>query len=487
MRPLTRAIAICAGLVALSGVASAQRPSREPVVTAGLRPTSGSDYKATDIKRLSEAQRLREIADQIIKEIVGRPVLNHAGLRAALGSEYLVDFFDCKGAPSCVGRVLARLRERATLAVYGDYSVRRKNYLVRMRLLDLGTSKLLAEVEFSMRAGDIEDQDRWKRELTVLLAAVEVAEGQPADRSGDGERPADGEPADGEPADREPADGEPADREPPDGEASGSSTTTSADELTDADFGVVTTTAPAPVDAPRRDLPWIDLSTLLAMSSRYFDFENLEDQEVLRPDGFNRDWTVKVAGALEVYPLAFRKRGGHVERLGLMAQYGRTDVSAGGRETELYADVRYRIPVGSTATGPTFTLSAGFVRHDFVILEQAVDFPSVSYRGGTFGVDVRVPILTPRVALTAGARYMVLAAAGEIFADANYGDAERVGGLLAGGAIEVRPLDFVFLRLGASYTRFSVEFEGNGDESTDGSVGSRDRYLAAMFATGFTL
>jgi hypothetical protein len=168
------AVAACGWLLAAPGVSRAQPDKAQPIIVAGLRPTTDRAYKSVDIKRLPEAQRLREIVDATVREIAKRPILNHGGLRAALGRSYLVDFFDCSGSVECVIRLFSRLGDRASLIVYGDYGPLRKNEAFRMRLVDLAGRKLLAEVEFAFPRGDLDDRDSWRRELVVLLAAAEL-------------------------------------------------------------------------------------------------------------------------------------------------------------------------------------------------------------------------------------------------------------------------------------------------------------------------
>ena len=503
-RAATRAaLAICAWIAALCHpsppVAHAQASGPQPVVVAGLRPTGGRNHRRTSIERLPEAQRLREIVEEVVRDIAQRPVVNHAGLRALLGPSYLVDFFDCKGTVKCVGRVFSPLRRRAGWLVYGDYAPAGVNYSFRLRLIDLASATLLADIEFSLRAREVEDHDSWNRQLALLLASVLEPPGQPG-----GTAPVDGRAGAEEKTDRAETreddedakaggaggagdaveTGRAGDREP----VSDAAVTTTADDLTDADFGVVTDPgASGRHEETRDDGPWFDAATIVAMSSRWFDFQSAPDNEVLRPDGFTSRWTARLGGSVELYPLAALKRGGLLERIGLLAEYGRTDISsAGGRETELYVGASYRIPVGRNAIYPTFKVSAGFLRHDFVILDRSVDFPSVSYRGGVIGADVRVPIFTPRLSVSAGAHSMFLLPAGEIFTNESYGDS-RVGGLDLSASLEIRPFSLIFVRIGARYVRFSLEFDGNGDLSSLGSTGAVDRSMAGTVATGIVL
>lgn len=173
---IAAAIAVSAWLVAApAGVARAQTPE-QPVVVGGLRPTGDSRYRSTEIKRLREALDLREFLDEVVASLTRSEVVEHSDLRQALGSAYLVDFFECRSSPGCVKGVFDDLGERAGLLVYGDYTVRRVTFSFRLRLLDLKTGQILEEVEFSLRGSELEDRSRWKRELEPLLASVAVAD-----------------------------------------------------------------------------------------------------------------------------------------------------------------------------------------------------------------------------------------------------------------------------------------------------------------------
>lgn len=143
---------------------------KNPILFVGLRPTRGQSFtSSTALRRLSEAQRLREIAGSVVRTLTGRQVLNHATLRDTLGPAYLVDFVDCRGKPSCVHQVVRKLANRAKRAVYGDYTVDNDSYRFRIRLIDTATGKLLHEVTFNLAESEKENRDQWRRELKPLL------------------------------------------------------------------------------------------------------------------------------------------------------------------------------------------------------------------------------------------------------------------------------------------------------------------------------
>ena len=213
-RWLLIAVGLCLATHWWSATAFAQG-QREPIVVVGLRPAAKNLAGPSEIRRLSEAQRLRRVTNDVVRDIAKRPIVDDAGMRSTLGVEYLVDFMDCRGAVPCVSRVVAKLRATASLAVYGEYTVVKKQYQFRFRLLDLRTGKLLNEVEFKLADTDIDDRKLWRRELEPLLEKIPAAAGTGEPTTGE---PKTGEPKTGEPTTGEPKTGEPTTGEPKTGE-----------------------------------------------------------------------------------------------------------------------------------------------------------------------------------------------------------------------------------------------------------------------------
>jgi hypothetical protein len=270
--------------------------------------------------------------------------------------------------------------------------------------------------------------------------------------------------------------------------ASGSS----SDELTDADFG---TSAPeVAVAAPERRIgfDWLDLAVGIALSSRRFDFVNAPGMAAARPPRFTSGWSWRPNAALEIRPLARRMRARPLEGLGVFAEYGRTVARASSsdpdraRESRLEVGISYRIAIGTRDTQPTFGATAGYVRQQVQILDGSIDLPDVDYDAIGLAVDIRVPVVSPRVSLCASARYLVVWDGGELTRPEMYGDG-RAAGLELGAALEIRPFSPFFLRLHGGYTRYSIEFDGSGMLGGPGAVGATDQYKAANLSTGIDL
>lgn len=265
-----------------------------------------------------------------------------------------------------------------------------------------------------------------------------------------------------------------------------------ADELTDADFGVVGPEVSVQAPDGREDTSWLSIGGGLALWSRRFDFESAPGMEALRPRGFRSGWNWQASGSLELYPLAWLRRGSPLEEIGLVAEYGRTLARTDSakestvRESRLHIGLAYRIAVGTTDTHPTFGLSAGYLRHDLSILDDSIELPDVTYEAASLGADVRAPLGTRRLALLAGARYLIVGSGGDLLTPETYGDS-RVAGLELGGSLEVQPFGSVFVRLDGTFTRYSFEFNNTGMLSSPGAARARDQVLAGTVFVGLSL
>ncbi|MEO8702662.1 MAG: hypothetical protein ABI867_21640 [Kofleriaceae bacterium] len=151
---------------------SAADGQRDPIIVIGLRPAKDSLDGPTDLRRLSEAQRLRAVVNDAVRQLAHRPLIDDVGLRTAIGVEYLVDFMECRNKVACVARLVARLKKTTTVAIYGEYIIVNKKYQIRIHLVDLGRVKVTKDVEFKLDASDVDDRKLWTRELESLIDAI---------------------------------------------------------------------------------------------------------------------------------------------------------------------------------------------------------------------------------------------------------------------------------------------------------------------------
>jgi hypothetical protein len=135
----------------------------------GLRPAETASLTGTAIARLPEAQRLREVAENVVEVLSGATVLRHDELRVALGPSYLVDLFECRDAP-CQLKLAAPLRRKAVRwAVAGEYFAAPEEIRIRLRRFDLRAGQLADELTFVLPRRDAETLSAWRTALQPLF------------------------------------------------------------------------------------------------------------------------------------------------------------------------------------------------------------------------------------------------------------------------------------------------------------------------------
>jgi hypothetical protein len=213
---------------------------------------------------------------------------------------------------------------------------------------------------------------------------------------------------------------------------------------------------------------------------------------------------VHVAG--EIYPLAFGSRG-FLSGLGFAAEFDQSlllttkssaamDVSLPTSQTHWSVGARFRLRFGRSATAPSVTLGAGYGRRDFTVDRSGLpdnaelDLPDVGYEYVDPGLSVRLP-LGRRVALSAGARALLLLGAGNIQDADQYGSATAFGGDATAG-LDLMLTSRFLLNLSATASLVQLQFDGNGElargrDQDDASVDvgtASDRYLGGAASLG---
>jgi hypothetical protein len=185
--------------------AAAQTQEREAIAVVGLTLVEQVDGKPA--VRVEEPQRRRERVAGALRA-PDRPVLDHAELRDILGAGYLTELVACRGEPACVAGIAAPLGARVRLAVYGEYEVEGEAHRFWLRAVDVRDRRLVAESRFTLQVAELEDEARWRRELSGLLA--QATGKAPAPSPNPGGDPVQQPPPDGEPPELPPLDtGEP--------------------------------------------------------------------------------------------------------------------------------------------------------------------------------------------------------------------------------------------------------------------------------------
>lgn len=166
--PLAAALAALGPALAAAAPLDAARPALPPRAVAflGLRPTETAAFGATALTRLSEAQRLRAVAENVVGLVAGVPVLRHEELRALAGTTYLAELFECEGDVACELGVAAPLRKAGVAVAFtGDVALEPEAILVRLRRLDLAAGRRADELTFAIARDDASRLAAWRGAL----------------------------------------------------------------------------------------------------------------------------------------------------------------------------------------------------------------------------------------------------------------------------------------------------------------------------------
>lgn len=197
----------------------------------------------------------------------------------------------------------------------------------------------------------------------------------------------------------------------------------------------------------------------------------------------------------ELYPLAILRPGGMLANLGLGGNYDQTfglDVAASSQpnmtttvtQTRYSIGLRYRHAFGSAPTSATIVGGVGFGKRTFrpdlgklagqAATDVARDTPETDYTIIDPGVTFRKPI-TPRIAVSLGARGLLITSAGAIADGDSYGDSTVYGADVVAAAEYLFAKRFV-ARLAAEFTQIGFSFDGNGALAS-GVAGLTDRSI----------
>jgi hypothetical protein len=172
MRTISFVVALLVGALGFARVATAQRAD-DAIVFAGLRPTEDADLKVTAIRRLAEAQVLRQVTENVLAAVSGRKVAGHEQLRQLLGNGYLVDLVDCGGEARCILRLVKPLGPRGyKQVVVGDYYVdaAAKQYRFRITQYPIVGKGAPVTASFALPEASVEDPKAWQIHLDALFS-----------------------------------------------------------------------------------------------------------------------------------------------------------------------------------------------------------------------------------------------------------------------------------------------------------------------------
>ena len=275
------------------------------------------------------------------------------------------------------------------------------------------------------------------------------------------------------------------------------------DDDSDEDVETEVATVQTPTHTANRDAVRVDFGPSLLARQLTFNSRSFEQA----PKGYKNNPVPGGRLDAELYPFAFDNPNSAGAGLGFGGEFDQTfalNLQSSAQPgtkfpvTERHFDIglRYRLAFGSKATSPTFTISAGYAKHTFVVNRSAlamgtvIDLPDVDYTGFDPGIAFRIPI-GASVALMFGGRALLVTGTGAIQTPQQYGQAKVTAGEASVG------LDFVFsnryaLRLTGEFAQMGFAFTGGAEmtNNRDGEPGSKDvggaadRYLGGAATFG---
>jgi len=275
------------------------------------------------------------------------------------------------------------------------------------------------------------------------------------------------------------------------------------DDDSDEEVETDVVTVKAPTHSANRDAVRVDfgasaMSRNLTFNSRQFD---------QAPKGYKNNPVPGGRLDAELFPFAFGNPNSAAAGLGIGGEFDQTfalNLQSSAQPgtkfpvTQRHFDVgiRYRLAFGSKPTSPTFTISAGYAKHTFVVNRTAlmggtiIDLPDVDYTGYDPGISFRIPI-GGSVALMFGGKALLVTSTGAIQTPQQYGQAKVTAGEASVG------LDFVFsnryaLRIIGEFAQMGFAFTGgaemtnnrDGEPASKDVGGAADRYLGGAATFG---
>src|SRR3569623_1758797 len=235
------------------------------------------------------------------------------------------------------------------------------------------------------------------------------------------------------------------------------------DDDSDEEVETDVVTVKAPTHSANRDAVRVDfgasaMSRNLTFNSRQFD---------QAPKGYKNNPVPGGRLDAELFPFAFGNPNSAAAGLGIGGEFDQTfalNLQSSAQPgtkfpvTQRHFDVgiRYRLAIGSKPTSPTFTISAGYAKHTFVVNRTAlmggtiIDLPDVDYTGYDPGISFRIPI-GGSVALMFGGKALLVTSTGAIQTPQQYGQAKVTAGEASVG------LDFVVSN------RYALRIIGEGE------------------------
>jgi hypothetical protein len=253
----------------------------------------------------------------------------------------------------------------------------------------------------------------------------------------------------------------------------------------------------------------------LSVMRRNLSFTVSADLGMESPRGYSGTPVASAYILGELYPLAFNlKNKGYKRNIGVVGILDRVikiesklryvDAMMEEQEATLPTEQQrwgigliYRHNFGSKPTSPTIKLALRYNRAKFIIDKTAapagvdVDIPNMDYAYYDPGLVLRYPV-SPKVALQADARFLLVTDTGEMQQVDQYGGATVTGyDIDLGGDYKLDAR--LFVRVGFRAIGIAYDFKGTGAETTDRDgdpndqdvFGALDRYLGGYGTIGY--
>jgi hypothetical protein len=293
------------------------------------------------------------------------------------------------------------------------------------------------------------------------------------------------------------------DRDDDDGERVAARDDVDEDDDIDRELGVRKHAGVREEDAARMPAITVGIGPSAVMRQLTFSSRDYEQA----PTGYKSSMVPGARVAVEAYPLALKSHG-PLAGLGVGLEYDQTlllttqssdapGVKLPTAQQHWVVDARYRFAVGSKASSPQVTLSAGYGRRTFIVDRSSLpegaelDMPDVDYRFYNPGLAIRMPI-GARAGVHVGGEALLFKAAGYIQRASSYGGA-KLTGLEARGGVDFKATDKIIVDVTGSFTQIGFVFVGNGDESNNRDLdpttvdvgGASDRYMGVVGTVGY--
>ena len=447
-------------LLATSGVASARRGSGKRVVLMGV---AGAPQAEKDLAKFLASE------NRVISQ---KDYIRVATQLGATGTE-----------PDQVAKVAARLGAAAIVA--GKVEKEHGALALKLVLREGASGRIVAKLRYPIRGPHLDANliSRLREDLTPVIAQAVAPGGGAAAQEIDASNNDFG-------GNTAAATGSGPGSSTPKGETGGPDDenpliAARAKEASAPRHASVTKDVEEPTGPRAAQNTVLELSAGIGFQARNYSTSNMSEPTYSSGQigGFRLDAAVFPAASLGKLAGAFGIDA-HVEK-SMQFQSQSPTMSGTTEPTDMNAysvGLRARWIVRDTPDSPVLSARLGYGQRTFAISgDQNFGIPEIDYAFASVGAAAKVPLGTPKFALEGGLEYHAVTGAGPIV-EANEFGAATVSGFHAEGGVAIVPVDWLMLRAGATYTRYSFAFTGGGSKQADSAT---DEYVGGFLTAGY--